>query len=76
MFYFHNPELTWKSFDTAFRTLNIYVPENLKGSSLSINIRMVAKILSWKLKVLNQPSEFFNHNGEPTCKPHVLDKKS
>lgn len=51
------------------------VPENLKGSSLSINFRMVAKILSWKLKGLNQPSEFFNQNGEPTCEPHVLDKK-
>lgn len=51
------------------------VPENLKDSSLSINFRMVAKILSWKLKGLNKPSEFFNNTGEPICKPQILDKK-
>jgi hypothetical protein len=51
------------------------VPENLKGSSLSINFRVVAKILSWKLKGLNKPSEFFNNNREPICQPQILDKK-
>jgi len=35
------------------------VPENLKGSSLSINFRVVTKVISWKLKGLNKPSEFF-----------------
>ena len=52
------------------------VPENLKGSSLSINFRVVAKILSWKLKGLNKPSEFFNNNREPICEPQILDKKA
>jgi hypothetical protein len=52
------------------------VPENLKGSSLSINFRVVAKILSWKLKGLNKPSEFFNNNAEPICQPQILDKKA
>ena len=52
------------------------VPENLKGSSLSINCRVVAKILSWKLKGLNKPSEFFNNNAEPICEPQILDKKA
>ena len=51
------------------------VPENLKGSSLRINCRVVAKILSWKLKGLNKPSEFFNNNREPICQPQILDKK-
>ncbi|WP_100636000.1 DUF6151 family protein [Marinomonas sp. ef1] len=50
------------------------VPENLKGSSLSINLTMVTKILSWKLKGLNKPSEFFNSHGQPICEPHILDK--
>ena len=51
------------------------VPENLKASSLSINFRMVTKILSWKLKGLNKPSELFNNNGTPICSAQVLEKK-
>jgi hypothetical protein len=43
---------------------------------LRINCRVVAKILSWKLKGLNKPSEFFNNNREPICEPQILDKKA
>lgn len=51
------------------------VPENLKASSLSINFTMITKILSWKLKGLSKPSEFFNNDGKPICEPKILDKK-
>lgn len=51
------------------------VPENLKGSLLSINLTMITKILSWKLKGLSKPSEFFNNDGKPICEPKILDEK-
>ncbi|WP_299265398.1 DUF6151 family protein [uncultured Psychrosphaera sp.] len=35
-------------------------------------VRMIVKLLVWKIKGLNTPSAFFNNSGEPVTRPTVL----
>jgi hypothetical protein len=52
------------------------VPDALKASLLTITIRVLGKLISWKIKGLNQPSAFFKNNGRAVCKPKVLNKSA
>ncbi|MBJ7539367.1 DUF6151 family protein [Marinomonas transparens] len=51
-----------------------HVPENLQVSFFKITLRVLAKLLIWKLKGLNKPSVFFKENGDPVVEPNVLTK--
>ncbi len=39
---------------------------------LGITLRIVRKMLIWKIKGMNKPSAFFSDNGDPIVKPTVL----
>jgi hypothetical protein len=52
------------------------VPDALEASFLKITIRVRSKLISWKVKGLNQPSAFFNQNGRAVAKPEVLNKST
>lgn len=49
------------------------IPENLQGSYFKISLRVIFKLLTWKMKGLGQPSVFFNANGKPIVKPNILN---
>jgi len=48
------------------------VPDNQQGSVFLITIRGLSKLILWKLKGLNQPSVFFDEDGDPIAKPNIL----
>ena len=39
-------------------------------------MRVLGKLLSWKLKGLNQPSSFFNQDGRAVSKAEVLNNST
>ena len=47
-------------------------PSSAKKFPIGITLRIMRKMLLWKLKGMNKPSVFFTDNGEPTVKPTVL----
>ncbi|MFT6991403.1 MAG: hypothetical protein ACJASL_003390 [Paraglaciecola sp.] len=50
------------------------LPEEQKVSFFKITTRVLAKLIIWKVKGLNQPSDFFNQDGRAVTKPEVLNK--
>lgn len=52
------------------------VPAPLQVSFFKISMRVLGKLISWKLKGLNQPSAFFDRDGRAVCKPKVLNNSS
>ncbi|MFT6990390.1 MAG: hypothetical protein ACJASL_002368 [Paraglaciecola sp.] len=51
-------------------------PVALQASLLTITMRVLGKLISWKIKGLNQPSAFFNQDGRAVSKPEVLNKST
>jgi hypothetical protein len=47
------------------------VPNALQLSFFKVSIRVLGKLISWKLKGLNQPSAFFDENFHPIIKPLI-----
>ena len=47
--------------------------ERKKTSSFKIIIRILLKMLVWKIKGLNKPSSFFDSNGSPISTPLVIE---
>jgi len=41
---------------------------------IGITIRIMRKMLVWKIKGMNSPSAFFNENGKPIVKPIIVNK--
>lgn len=52
------------------------VPDKLQVSFFKVSMRILGKLISWKLKGLNQPSAFFDKNNRPVTKPLVLNHSS
>lgn len=50
------------------------VPENQHSSIFRLILKIIPKLVVWKLQGLNRPSAFFNENGDPTAKPEILDE--
>ncbi|WP_293749945.1 DUF6151 family protein [uncultured Paraglaciecola sp.] len=50
------------------------VSDAQQTSLIKISMRVLGKLISWKLKGLNQPSAFFNANGCAVSKPEILNK--
>ena len=42
------------------------------GFPLRILIRVISKMLIWKVKGMDQPSVFFDASGNPASEPHIL----
>jgi hypothetical protein len=51
------------------------VPDVLQVSLFKISMRVLGKLISWKLKGLNQPSAFFDENGQPVTTPLILERQ-
>jgi hypothetical protein len=51
------------------------VPQALQVSFFKITLRVLRKIVSWKIKGLNQPSAFFTEHGKAIVKPLVLKQE-
>jgi hypothetical protein len=49
------------------------IPDILQLSFFKISMRLLGKLLSWKLKGLNQPSAFFDENARPIVKPLIVE---
>ena len=49
------------------------IPAKLKGSDIGIALRSLMKLLIWKMKGLNNPSEFFDANGAPIIEPITIE---
>ena len=50
------------------------VPDALQASFLKVSMRILGKLISWKLKGLNQPSAFFDENARPVVKPVIAEQ--
>ncbi len=46
-------------------------PRSAKGFPVGITIRLIFKMLGWKLRGMHKPSAFFDANGQPVSKPVV-----
>lgn len=49
------------------------VPEPLQASFFKVSLRVLGKLISWKLKGLHQPSAFFDENARPIVKPLIAE---
>jgi hypothetical protein len=49
------------------------VPETLQASFFKVSMRVLGKLLSWKVRGLNQPSAFFTADDRAVCKPKILN---
>lgn len=52
------------------------VPDEQKASFLQISTRILAKLISWKIRGLNKPSVFFDNNGRSIVKPSIMNTSS
>ena len=50
-------------------------PERKKQSSVRVIVRILYKLLEWKIRGLNKPSSFFNANGEPVSAPLLVESR-
>lgn len=48
-------------------------PHSARKFPVGITFRIVRQMLTWKLKGLNKPSEFYDESGKPVSKPTVLN---
>ncbi len=46
-------------------------PRSAEKFPIGITLRIVRKMLSWKIRGMNKPTVFFDSNGEPVAKPSV-----
>lgn len=58
-----------------FQSARQTVPDALKLSLFKVSLRILGKLISWKLKGLNQPSAFFDENFRPITKPLIADQQ-
>ena len=49
-------------------------PHSSKSFPLGITLRIMSKIMLWKLRGMNQPSDFFDPQGKPVVKPIIATK--
>lgn len=49
------------------------VPIALQTSLFRVSMRVLGKLINWKLRGLNQPSVFFNQDGRAVCKPLIIE---
>jgi hypothetical protein len=49
------------------------VPEQQKVSFFKLTMRVVGKLISWKIRGLNRPSAFFDSKGQTIVKPIILN---
>lgn len=52
------------------------VPDSLKVSFLKVSMRVLGKLISWKLRGLHQPSDFFDKNARPIVKPEIAENRA
>jgi hypothetical protein len=52
------------------------VPIDLQLSYFKVSMRVLGKLISWKLKGLNQPSAFFDENFRPITKPLIAEQQA
>ena len=52
---------------------NEKVPENLQAKPFNITLRIILKLLLWKIKGLNNPNAFFNQDQHTIVKPNILN---
>lgn len=58
-----------------WQSAKIPVPEEHKMSLFKISMRVLGKLIMWKIRGLEQPSVFFNPDGSTVSKPEVLKNK-
>jgi len=49
-------------------------PHSAKKFPVGITLRIIRKMLSWKIRGLHKPSVFFNAKGEPVATPKILSQ--
>ena len=49
------------------------VPDTLQVPLFKVSMRVLGKLISWKLKGLHQPSAFFDENARPVVKPEIAE---
>lgn len=49
-----------------------YVKPKGYASELGVNLRVIGKLLAWKLKGFSKPSAFFDENGRSIVKPRIV----
>ena len=50
------------------------VPDSLQVSFFKVSMRVLGKLISWKVRGLHQPSSFFDENARPVVKPKIAEK--
>lgn len=53
------------------RFSKVKVPKNQQGSLFRVALRILSKLILWKIQGLNKPSVFFTENGDPITKPNI-----
>lgn len=48
-------------------------PHSSKKFPVGITLRIMRKILGWKIRGMHKPSAFFDESGAPTSKPAILE---
>ncbi len=51
-----------------------YEKPDTYASELVVNLRVIAKLLVWKMKGFSKPSVFFDENGRAIVKPNIIEK--
>ncbi len=52
-----------------------YVKPKEFASELGVNLRVIGKLLVWKLKSFRKPSAFFDENGRSISKPRIISTR-
>jgi hypothetical protein len=56
------------------QSANVPVPETQQASFFKVSMRVLAKLVSWKLKGYHQPSAFFDKHSHPVAKMLIAPK--
>lgn len=51
-------------------------PHSAEKYPLGITLRIIRKMLWWKLRGMHKPTVFFDSNGKPVSKPLIADKEN
>jgi hypothetical protein len=57
------------------QSAKLSVPDPLQASFFKVSMRVLGKLISWKLKGLDHPSAFFDVNARPIVKPVIAEQK-